>query len=492
MRILLINVGTKTEVRIPQGLLYLASAVDILGHEVTVYDEALETNPHRFLEKILNYEAEIIGFTVYSVPWQLKRAEEISRAIKAACKSTLVVWGGWHPTLYPKHSILNENVDVIIRGPGEKPFCDFLNAFGRGRTPDKIHNLIFKHKNQIVDTGTEFVGPEYLFPPLNFELIDLNAYLRKHDVKPGVLQYITTRGCYGRCAFCVMSHPSFKGRLLHKPKNQVVNELQKLLSNHRINSIRFSDDNAFRNNTEALELCSITNQVTCDKTIVWRCAARIDTLSRLSERTFEKLVAAGCKGFVVGIESGVDRVLQLMKKDITKVQIDKVLNSINKYSLTENLFFFLFNFPGERKKEALKSLKLARKVRLAFPESDVALSVYFPGYAHTDWLPKNAFSAAGSNFSKCFDHYYDKHIRNYRLAGTHLRILRYYFEASKVRETTDFAHRIYRKLILLRIKTGFFAIPFEYYFFNIVKRVKRFRQKRRSETYKIHQRTNKP
>ncbi len=88
MRILLINVGTKTEVRIPQGLLYLASAVDTLGHEITIHDEALEVNPHLSLEKILNYEADVIGLTVYSVPWQLKRAEEISRMIKIANKST--------------------------------------------------------------------------------------------------------------------------------------------------------------------------------------------------------------------------------------------------------------------------------------------------------------------------------------------------------------------------------------------------------------------
>lgn len=474
MRVLLINVGTKFEVRIPQGLLYLASAVDVSGHKVAIYDEALDANPYRSLEKILNYDAKVIGLTVYSVPWQLKRAEEISRAIKAASKSTLVVWGGWHPTLYPKHSILNENVDVIIRGPGEKPFCDFLNAFDKGRSFSEIPNIVFKHKNQIVDTGTKRTEPQYLFPPLNFDLIDLDAYLRKHDVQSGILQYITTRGCYGRCAFCVMSHPSFKGRLLRKPKNQVANELQKLLQKHRINSIRFSDDNAFRSNTEALELCNIINQVTCDKTIVWRCAARIDTLSRLQEKTFQKLFTAGCRGLVIGIESGVDRVLQLMKKGITKKQISETLCLMSQHGLTENLFFFLFDFPGESRKEALKSLKLARKIRLAFPESDVALSVYFPGYAHADWLPRNAALAMGSNFSKFFDYYYDEHIRNYRLAGTKMPILRYYFGASKNKGRINFKRKMYRKLILLRIKNGFFAIPFEYYFFNIINKLKRF------------------
>jgi len=478
MRVLLINVGTKTEVRIPQGLLYLASAVELLGHEVTIYDEVFATDFHQSLQRILDDDADIIGLTVYSVPWQLKRAEEISKAIKKAHQSTLVVWGGWHPTLYPKHSILNVNVDIIVRGAGEKPFSSLLNAFEKGQIPSEIPNLMFKHKNRIIDTGTEYPGPEYLFPPLNFKFINLDAYLKKHDVRSGILQYVTTRGCYGRCAFCAMSHPSVRGCLVRKPKKQIIKELQRLLLNHQINSIRFSDDNAFRNNTEALELCEIANEATRDKTIPWRCAARIDTLSRLPESTFEKLVVAGCEGLVIGIESGADRVLKLMKKDITKAQIHKALNSMKKYGLTENLFFFLFDFPAESEKEALKSLKLARKVRLAFPKADIALSVYFPGYARTDWLPKNVSSALASNLSECFDDYYNKHIRNYRLAGVHVPILRYYFGASKTKGKTGFARRMYRKLILLRIKTGVFFIPFEYHIYNIlIKWAKRFRRK---------------
>ena len=177
MRVLLINVGTKTEVRIPQGLLYLASAVEPLGHEVTIYDEVFAADSHQSLQRILDDDADIIGLTVYSVPWQLKRAEEISKAIKKARQSTLVVWGGWHPTLYPKHSILNGNVDIIVRGAGEKPFCSLLNAFEKGQMPGEIPNLMFKHKNRIIDTGTECLGPEYLFPPLNFKFIENEGIL---------------------------------------------------------------------------------------------------------------------------------------------------------------------------------------------------------------------------------------------------------------------------------------------------------------------------
>ncbi|MHC5060697.1 MAG: B12-binding domain-containing radical SAM protein [Planctomycetota bacterium] len=468
MHILLVNAGNSTEVRIPQGLLYLASAIKASGYSVSIHDETLESDLDQSLEKILAYDADIIGLSVYSTPLQLKRVEYVSKAIKANSKSTLVIWGGWHATLYPKHSISNKNVDIVVHGPSEKTVPEILNALDKGLSLNNISNLVIKENEKIIETATEIPAAEFLYPELDFQLIDLNAYLERNDLGGGVLQYLTSRGCYGRCQFCLMSQPFIKGRLVHKPKNQVVGELQYLLQNSKVRSIHFSNDHAFRNNAEALELCNILKLVTNTRNVPWRCAARIDVLSRLSDKTYEELTTTGCKGFVVGIESGVDKVLQLMKKDITETQIYKALKSMSKHNLSKNLFFFLFNFPGETEKEALKSLKLARKIRLSFPKADIALSVYFPGYVYTNWLPKNILTIIDSNFSKFFDHYYDKHIRNFQLAGVHLKILRYYFNVCKIKETTDFVRRMYRKWILLRIKTGIFIFPFEYYLSNIV------------------------
>ncbi|MCX5638221.1 MAG: cobalamin-dependent protein, partial [Planctomycetota bacterium] len=196
MHLLLINIGSKAEIRIPQGLLYLGSAVKAAGHKVTIHDETLAPGLEQSLERILAYNADIIGLSVYTLPWQLKWAEKISRAIKAACKSTLVIWGGWHPTLYFRHSILNENVDVVVRGPGEKPVCELLEALDRGWSLRNIPGLVIKENGQIIETGPECLAAEFLYPPLDFQLINFDSYLRLHDQGAGILQYITSRGCH--------------------------------------------------------------------------------------------------------------------------------------------------------------------------------------------------------------------------------------------------------------------------------------------------------
>ncbi|MCX5638222.1 MAG: radical SAM protein [Planctomycetota bacterium] len=202
-----------------------------------------------------------------------------------------------------------------------------------------------------------------------------------------------------------------------------------------VTSIHFSDDNTFRDDSEALELCDLVESVTNGKGIPWRCATRIDTLSRLSNCTYRKLAASGCKGIVVGIESGVDRVLQLMRKNTSVLQIQKAFKAMSESGLNRNLFSFLFGFTGETEQEAKETLILARKTRMMFPESDITLHVYFPGASDAGWLASDIPPSLASRQSEIFANYYARHITNYLVGRTHIKVLRYYFGASKRKES---------------------------------------------------------
>ena len=264
-----------------------------------------------------------------------------------------------------------------------------------------------------------------------------------------------------------------------------------MLRNYKITSIHFSDDNTFRDDSEALELCDLVESVTNGKGIPWRCATRIDTLSCLSNFTYTKLAASGCKGIVAGIESGVDRVLQLMGKNTSVLQIQKAFKAMSENGLHRNLFSFLFGFTGETEKEAKKTLILARKTRMMFPDSDITLHVYFPGASDADWLAPDIPTALASRQSEIFANYYASHITNYWLGRIHIRVLRYYFGASKRKENNPtgwkgFLRSIYQRLIFMRIKYGIFALPFEYYLSNsFIKNIKKCLYSVRSKTAKF-------
>jgi radical SAM superfamily enzyme YgiQ (UPF0313 family) len=165
-----------------------------------------------------------------------------------------------------------------------------------------------------------------------------------------------------------------------------------------------------------------------------------------------------------------------MRKGTTVPQIKRALKSLLDNGLHMNLFS---GFIGETKKEAKRTLTLARKIRLMFPLSDITLHVYFPGASDATWLLSDVQSSLTSRLSEIFAKYYAQYITNYRLTGVHIRIVRNYFGASKRREENP-AHRgrslrsMYKKLMLLRIKCGFFAVPFEYYLSNLIKNIRKY------------------
>lgn len=477
MHILLIKPSTEGGVRIPQGLIYLASAIKHSGHNVTIHDEALMTDPEESLQEILNYDADIVGLSVYTEPWNLRRSQLISKALKAKSKTKTVIWGGWHPSLYPHTCLENEHVDIVVRGPGEKIICELLNALEHSSSLREIPGLLYKENGAVLETGPICLDPHYLYPPLDFSLININAYLKHHDQGTGILQYVTSRGCHGRCTFCCMAY-LFKGLVTRKPKNLIVTELSYLVRHHPVRGIHFSDDNAFRNDEEARQLSNIITEVTDGNGMPWRCAVRIDTLSRLSDKTFQVLTKSGCKGFSIGIESGADRVLKLMRKGFRLTRVHDGLKRLADHGIDHNLFFFMVGFPGETTEESPKTLAFARKIRLMFPKSDLIIYVYRP------WAPDPSL-AFWSPLSTCTDavdaleKYYAEYVRPFRIAGKKVSLLNHYLIASRQPQNQQTVkqsslRRLYRKLTLTRVKYNIFSFPFEYY---LSKQMKRFGKK---------------
>ena len=108
---------------------------------------------------------------------------------------------------------------------------------------------------------------------------------------------------------------------------------------------------------------------------------------------------------------------------------------------------------------------------MMLPYSDISLHVYFPGASDPSWLALDIPPALASRQSEMFAKYYAEHITNYRVGGKTMRVLRYYFGASRRKEdnpdsTAGPLRKTYQKLLLLRIKCGIFALPFEYYVSN--------------------------
>lgn len=469
MRVLLVNVNKPTETRIPQGLLYLASALDASGHDITIHDESFSKNEKESMDRIISFQPDVVGFNVYSFPWQLRRVESLSAAIKDVNKKIKIIWGGWHATLFSRHSALNSFVDIVVVGPGEETLLEILTCLENGKSLKSVKGIVYEQNGSLIQTTDRQIDPAGMFPKLNFRIVAMTKYLNNHDLDMGTLQYIATRGCNGRCAFCVMAK-TFHGRLLRKPKQQIIEELGSLLHNYpAVRSIHFSDDNSFTNDKEALELCRIIKEALNGRVMPWRCATRISALANISEHACRAFKDTGCEGFVVGIESGSDRVLKLMKKGTNCRQIRKAINTLAEHGFGRNLFTFLFDYPGETTEEAIETINMARYTRITLPESSIMLNVYFPAASDNSILPEAHAMPSGKLVSELFDNYYDNHIRTYTVSRTRIDALRFYFNASqKTARKRGMLKKLQQACIRFRIKHGVFNFPFEFQISNLM------------------------
>src|ERR1700739_2965640 len=98
----------------PLALLAIGSELDPERYEVIIVDGRLEPDPERALLAELE-GALCLGVTVLTGA-PISDALRISRLAKRSRPALPVVWGGWHPSMFSRECLLDNAVDVTVRG----------------------------------------------------------------------------------------------------------------------------------------------------------------------------------------------------------------------------------------------------------------------------------------------------------------------------------------------------------------------------------------
>ncbi|MGB3904360.1 MAG: cobalamin-dependent protein, partial [Anaerolineae bacterium] len=130
MRVLLASPESKTwssRKHIPLGLGYLGAVLEGEGHEVQLWDGAVEKEP---LTTLLDKERfDLVGIT--SVTPLIHEAWEAAR--DARDRDAITILGGPHPTLLPGESLERPDVDMVVRGEAEDTIIEITRALAKDR-----------------------------------------------------------------------------------------------------------------------------------------------------------------------------------------------------------------------------------------------------------------------------------------------------------------------------------------------------------------------
>jgi radical SAM superfamily enzyme YgiQ (UPF0313 family) len=289
--------------------MYIAAYIREQGLDVKIIDLAFIDK--KDWESKIGY-ADIYGMTVFSSSLHLAReVYTIAKNINPYCK---VVVGGPHPTSLPKETLAY--FDCVVKGEGEH----FLE--------NVLRDIVEMPKIKDLDSLP--------FPAR--DLVNIKAYTRKVFGKKAT-SITTSRGCPYSCAFCC------KDVFGHQVRNfsikRVINEIKSVISEYGIRNFIFYDDTFALDRKRFYPLCEELAKLN----IIFRCNGdvRNNTLE-----DFRVLYNAGCREIAFGIESGSQKILDIINKGSTVKQNKIAINNAQKAGLLVKAFLMIGN-PGETK-----------------------------------------------------------------------------------------------------------------------------------------------
>ena len=289
------------------------------------------------IDRIVEFAPDVIGFSLYytnnnCANWLVERLRErLPNAVFLAGGSQAIQDKVKRPDLY----------DHIVSGEGELIFLDLLEKIEAGEpTGEKF----LRHpKEQRIDLDS-MPWPDYS---------DLPLELYRHGTAVGSE---ISRGCVAKCQFC--SETTFwryRGRLA----GNIVDEIEYQYKTFGVRFIWFIDSLVNGNLKELRAFAKgIVERGMTD--IYWVGYCRND--GRMDLEYFQDLKASGCDMLNFGIESGSQKILDIMKKNVEVPEIEQNLEDITTVGIKAFTNWFA-GFPGETAKDFADTMALMWRTR---------------------------------------------------------------------------------------------------------------------------------
>ena len=336
----------------PLGLLQISSGI-YKDYKVRIIDQRIDKKWKKHLLKELNQAPICVGMTVITGK-QIKNALEISKSIKEN-SDVPVVWGGVHPTLEPTSTIKNRYIDFVIEGEGEIAFKELVNNLNKNKTLKTIEGLWYKEENKVRKGPKSKLIDLNKTLPLPYDLVDINKYIiEKNKEKRFLLE--TSRGCPNNCIFC---NSNFLNKKCWRAKNtgKVIEEIKYIRNNFRnINVIELVDSNFFVNYKRAKEILKEIKKLDIRLLIP---GTAIRTLNDFIKNNELKLLEDSCCYFGLGVESGSDKALGYIKKNLLVREVGDFNKKLRNYDIILN-YNFMSGFPNE----TINDLRMVRDLML--------------------------------------------------------------------------------------------------------------------------------
>ena len=360
----------------PLGLAYMAAVLEQNNFEVTIIDSPVLNYNHQNLKSELEaFQPTIVG--IGSMTPTIESALKCAQTAKEATPNAEVIMGGPHATFADIEILSSEKaVDVIVRGEGEETIVELAKQAPLA----DIKGISFRKNGEIIQTPTRpFIQDLDALPRPAYNYLPMEKY---NITGRNLLPIISSRGCPYACPFCVASQMFGQQFRARSPKN-VLDEMEWLRNEYGAEGIAFQDDTLTFSKQRAIEICD--GMIERKIGLHWGCGTRADVVTK---EVLTKMSKAHCDETMFGVESGCQRMRDVLKKRVTTNQCENAI----KWTKDAGIFVtvsVILGYPGETKETLQETLDFVRRVE----PDDVWLchATPYPGTCLREIVEKNGW-----------------------------------------------------------------------------------------------------
>lgn len=314
------------------GVEYLLSALRAAGHLAESINENLPGEPR--VDEVDLSAYDVVGF---SLPFWEDRMRYVNLINELRFESTTFIIAGGHAATIGAEYFLQKcpKLAGIVMGEGETTIVELLTSKNINPSVPGFYNRKgFKKRILGNINSLAFPDRDELRRSINSGMSFDEAYIA------------STRGCTNRCNFCsipIYYHLAHNSRWRERSTSNVCQEIDEILDLFpQVQALSFTDDNFFGYGLEHKKRgIGIARHIYSKRrNLSFEITCRADSVDY---NTFEQLVSYGLSGVYLGIESGVQRILDLFNKGTTVEQNLKSIEVLSQLGIGCDVGFIMFS-----------------------------------------------------------------------------------------------------------------------------------------------------
>jgi anaerobic magnesium-protoporphyrin IX monomethyl ester cyclase len=295
-----------------------------------------------------------------------KSACHVAKIVKSINNEIIVIMGGPHPSMVGSDILKYPEIDICVIGEGEITIIEILNAIQGKKKYDDISGIAFRKNNSIITNKKRDLIAD--LDILDFPLKYAPEILHNFESYPASAfgHVFTARGCPYNCTFCGSKY-IWTRNVRFRSLDNIIEEI-KVIQKYGVNYIRFEDDSFGINKKHLIGLCDALSR-NCTG-LTWECEMPVQLVD---EQNISLMKSSGCVLIQVGVESGNDYILSVIKKNITIEKAFSACSLIKKHRIKVSVFFMV-GFPQETEETLADTVYAIKKIKC----DSVVYSIYTP------------------------------------------------------------------------------------------------------------------